>query len=135
LSEYILEMHNVNKSFPGFKALQNVSFKLRPGTVHALMGENGAGKSTLMKCLIGLYRMDSGKIFIKGNEVEIRDPLEAAKNGIAMIHQELSTVNERSVAENIFLGRHPVRAGIFVDHKKLYRDAEDLLRRLEIDID
>jgi ABC-type sugar transport system ATPase subunit len=135
LSEYILEMHNVNKSFPGVKALQNVSFKLRPGTVHALMGENGAGKSTLMKCLIGLYRMDSGKIFIKGNEVEIRDPLEAAKNGIAMIHQELSTVNERSVAENIFLGRHPVRAGIFVDHKKLYRDAEDLLRRLEIDID
>ncbi|HBR02362.1 MAG TPA: D-xylose ABC transporter ATP-binding protein, partial [Ruminiclostridium sp.] len=127
-------MIDVSKVFPGVKALQNITFKLRPGTVHALMGENGAGKSTLMKCLLGLYQMNSGKILKYGEEIIIRDPLEAAKNGIAMIHQELSTVNERSVAENIFLGRQPTKVRIFIDHKKMYQQAEELLKSLNIDI-
>ena len=134
MGDYILEMIDVSKVFPGVKALQNITFKLRPGTVHALMGENGAGKSTLMKCLLGLYQMNSGKILKYGEEIIIRDPLEAAKNGIAMIHQELSTVNERSVAENIFLGRQPTKVRIFIDHKKMYQQAEELLKSLNIDI-
>jgi methyl-galactoside transport system ATP-binding protein/inositol transport system ATP-binding protein len=135
MSDYILEMTDVSKTFPGVKALQNVTFRLRPGTVHALMGENGAGKSTLMKCLIGLYQMNGGKILINGKETAIRSPLEAARNGIAMIHQELSTVVERSVAENIFLGRQPTRGKIFVDHKRMYKDADELLKSLNINID
>ncbi len=134
MSEYILEMVDVSKSFPGVQALKDVSFRLRPGTVHALMGENGAGKSTLMKCLIGLYQMNSGKILLRGQEVTIKDPSDAAKNGIAMIHQELSTVNERSVAENLFLGRQPVRGKIFVNHKAMYRQAQKLLDELGIPI-
>ena len=135
MSEYVLEMLDVSKSFPGVQALKGVSFRLRPGTVHALMGENGAGKSTLMKCLIGLYQMNSGRILINGKEVHITNPLEASRHGISMIHQELSPVNERSVAENLYLGRQPVRAGVFIDHKKLYRLAGETLRSLGIDID
>lgn len=135
MSEYVLEMIDVSKSFPGVQALKNVSFKLRPGTVHALMGENGAGKSTLMKCLVGLYQMNSGKVLIDGQEVHINNPLDAAKHGISMIHQELSPVTERSVAENLFLGRQPTKAKIFVDHKKMYKQAVQILRDLNIDID
>lgn len=134
MSNYVLEMIDVSKSFPGVQALKNVSFRLRPGSVHALMGENGAGKSTLMKCLVGLYQMNSGRILINGNEVHISNPLEASRHGISMIHQELSPVKERSVAENLFLGRTPLHAGVFVDHKKLYRQAGETLRSLGIDI-
>ncbi len=134
MSEYILEMIDVSKSFPGVQALKNVSFRLRPGSVHALMGENGAGKSTLMKCLIGLYQMNGGKVLLRGGEVHIKNPAEATKAGIAMIHQELSTVNERSVAENLFLGRQPLKAGLFVDHKAMYRQAGELLRGLGMPI-
>lgn len=135
MSEYVLEMIDVSKSFPGVQALKNVSFHLRPGTVHALMGENGAGKSTLMKCLIGLYQMNGGRILINEKEVHINNPLEASRHGISMIHQELSPVKERSVAENLYLGRQPVKAGLFIDHKKLYRLAGQTLKNLGIDID
>lgn len=134
MSEYILEMIDVSKSFPGVKALKNVSFRLRPGTVHALMGENGAGKSTLMKCLLGLYQMNSGKILLQGKEVSIRNPLDAANHGIAMIHQELSPISERSVAENLYLGRPPCRAKVFIDHRQLYRQSQKLLDDLGIHI-
>ena len=134
MSNYVLEMIDVSKSFPGVQALKNVSFRLRPGSVHALMGENGAGKSTLMKCLVGLYQMNSGRILINGSEVHINNPLEASRLGISMIHQELSPVKERSVAENLFLGRTPLHAGVFVDHKKLYRQAGETLHSLGIDI-
>ena len=80
MSEFVLEMIDVSKSFPGVQALKNVSFRLRPGSVHALMGENGAGKSTLMKCLVGLYQMNSGRILINGKEVHINTPLETLKD-------------------------------------------------------
>ena len=89
MAEYKLELRGVCKSFPGVKALDNVQLSLRPGTVHALMGENGAGKSTLMKCLFGIYKMDAGEIILDGEKVEINNPDEAMKKGIAMVHQEL----------------------------------------------
>ena len=131
--EYILEMTDIVKEFPGVKALQNVQLKVRPGTVHALMGENGAGKSTLMKCLIGIYQANSGKIVYDGKEVHFRNTHEALNAGISMIHQELSPVPERSVSENLWIGRIPVR-GIRVDHKKMRQDSFDLFKRLNLDV-
>lgn len=135
MSQYKLEMVDVVKIFPGVKALNGVTLKVRPGTVHALMGENGAGKSTLMKCLIGIYEMTSGKILIDGQEIHIKDTIFALSQGISMIHQELNVVAERSVAENIWLGREPMKNRFIVDHKKMKRDTLDLLKKLEMDID
>ncbi|MEG1932500.1 MAG: ATP-binding cassette domain-containing protein, partial [Pygmaiobacter sp.] len=109
MSEYRLEMRNVIKTFPGVRALDNAQLKLRPGTVHALMGENGAGKSTLMKCMFGIYKMDSGEIYYEGEKVEITDPMNALSRGIAMVHQELQPIPARSVAENIYIGRYPMK--------------------------
>ena len=100
MSEYKLELKGVSKAFPGVKALDNVQLSVRPGTVHALMGENGAGKSTLMKCLFGIYKMDEGQIFIDGQPVEIRDPDDAMRKGIAMVHQELQPVPDHKAGHN-----------------------------------
>lgn len=134
MSQYILEMVDVVKIFPGVKAVRGVTLKVKPGTVHGLMGENGAGKSTLMKCLIGIYEMTAGKIILNGNEVQIKDTISALSLGISMIHQELNVVTERSVAENIWLGREPLKNGFMVDHKKMKRNTLDLLKRLHMDI-
>ncbi len=114
--EFVLEMKNICKEFPGVRALNNVNFNLRPGTVHALMGENGAGKSTLMKCLFGIYAKDSGSILHNGKEVNYTCTLDAIKDGVAMIHQELYPEPHLSVQENIWLGRLPLKHGI-VDKK------------------
>jgi len=135
MSQYILEMIDVVKIFPGVKALKGVTLKVKPGTVHALMGENGAGKSTLMKCLIGIYEMTSGKILINDKEVHIKDTISALSQGVSMIHQELNVVTERSVAENIWLGREPLKNRFMIDHKKMKKDTSDLLNKLEMDID
>lgn len=132
--EYILEMQDIVKQFPGVKALKGVQLKVRPGTVHALMGENGAGKSTLMKCLIGIYKPTSGKIVYKGQEVSFPNTLSAMESGISMIHQELNTVLERSVCENVWMGREP-RKGIVVDHKKMRRDCIELFKKVGLDLD
>lgn len=106
-SEYILQVKNITKVFPGVTALDDVSLNLKKGVVHALMGENGAGKSTLMKVLTGIYNADRGEIFLKGKVTSINGPREALQLGIAMIHQELSPIPEMTVAENIFVGREP----------------------------
>jgi len=134
MSEYVLEMTGIVKSFPGVRALKGVDLHVRPGTVHAVMGENGAGKSTLMKCLIGIYHAEAGKILLKDQEVSFPNTHAALNNGISMIHQELSPVPERSVKENVWLGREP-RRGIMINHKKLRQDTVDLFTRLNMDID
>ena len=108
----LLEMRNICKSFPGVKALDNVSLTVRPGTVHALMGENGAGKSTLMKCLFGIYSKDSGTITLEGKEVNFKSSKEAMENGVAMVHQELNQALTRTVTDNLWLGRYPKVGGI-----------------------
>ena len=137
-TEYVLEMRNVSKTFPGVKALDGVTFCVKPGLVHALMGENGAGKSTLMKCAFGLYRPDSGGIFMNGTPVQFTSPRHALDHGIAMIHQELQPIRTRSAMENVWVGRIPYlkRFGVhWVDEKKLFRDTEKILSELEIHID
>ncbi|MBC0852945.1 sugar ABC transporter ATP-binding protein [Pantoea stewartii] len=131
MTAFALEAEGISKFFPGVKALDNVSLRVRPGTVHALMGENGAGKSTLMKCLIGMYRPDQGSIKIKGEPVQFRDTMDALRSGISMIHQELNLVPHMTVAENIWLGREPVKFG-FVDHARLNEETQQLLSRLNI---
>lgn len=139
MSEYRLEMRGVCKSFPGVKALDQAQLRLRPGTVHALMGENGAGKSTLMKCMFGIYKMDEGEILFEGEKVSIGDPMEALKMGIAMVHQELQPIPARTVGENIFLGRYPMKKALgfipIVDHKKMYEDTAALLKKVRMEFD
>lgn len=139
MSEFVLEMRGVCKSFPGVKALDHAQLKLRPGTVHALMGENGAGKSTLMKCMFGIYKMDEGEIYIDGQKTVISDPLEAWDKGISMVHQELQPIPARTIGENIFLGRYPMKKALgfipVVDHDKMYEDTAKLLKRVRMDFD
>ncbi len=134
MSEYVVEMIDIVKEFPGVRALKGVQLKLRPGKVHTLMGENGAGKSTLMKCLIGIQPVTSGKIIVDGKEVHYKNVIEAMADGISMIHQELSPVPERSVAENLWLGREPLK-GFLVDHKKMNADSKALFEKLGLDLD
>lgn len=134
MEKYLLEMTEVSKSFPGVKALDKVNLKIRPHTVHALMGENGAGKSTLMKCLFGIYSRDEGKVFLDGKEVNFISAKDALENGVSMVHQELNQVLQRTVMDNVWLGRYPLK-GIFVNHKKMYEDTKKIFKELEIDVD
>ncbi len=136
-SDYILEMLEISKQFPGVRALDQVTFKVKPGSVHALMGENGAGKSTLMKCLFGMYHPDEGQVKLNGKVVNFHSTKDALEAGVSMIHQELSNVPHRSVTENIWLGREPrFNFGFvhFLKHKKMYDDTADLMKRLEMDV-
>lgn len=123
----LLEMKNIHKRFPGVYALKNIHFTLKEGEVHALLGENGAGKSTLIKVLGGIYQADEGEIFIQGKKAEIHNVFDAQKNGVAIIHQELVLVPYMTVAENIFLGREPVKRGL-VDKTKMNTESAQLLR-------
>ena len=135
MAEYRLEMRGVSKSFPGVKALDQVNLKVRPGTVHALMGENGAGKSTLMKCLFGIYHMDEGEIYLDGEKVSIANPDEALQKGLAMVHQELQPIPERTVAENMYTGRYPMkRFGPIkvIDHKKMFEETAKWLEDVKM---
>jgi methyl-galactoside transport system ATP-binding protein len=136
-TSYVLEMNGICKEFPGVKALDQITFKVRPGTVHALMGENGAGKSTLMKCLFGIYTPDAGEIVLDGRPVRMNTSKDALDLGVSMIHQELHPVPYRNVMENIWLGRFPTR-GIgpfqFIDHQRMARDTEALFKQIGIDL-
>ena len=134
-SKYILEMHHISKSFGGVSALQDVSFKCSPGTVHALVGENGAGKSTLIKILSGALKADNGEIIFKGKNHSSFSTREALDQGISVIYQELALVLQMTVAENIFLGREPRNAFGLVDQVRLMSEAQDLLEQLGIKID
>ncbi|WP_367302961.1 MULTISPECIES: sugar ABC transporter ATP-binding protein [Clostridium] len=134
---YLLELNNISKEFPGVKALDDVTMKVSPGKVHALMGENGAGKSTLMKCLFGIYTQDSGQILLNGQNVVTNSSKDALNLGIAMIHQEIHPVKFRNVMENMWLGRLPMHGiGPFqlVDEKKMYKDTKELFKKLGLDI-
>ncbi|HLU55406.1 MAG TPA: sugar ABC transporter ATP-binding protein [Pseudonocardia sp.] len=131
----LVAMEGITKSFGGAPALRGVDFDLRRGEVHALMGENGAGKSTLMKVLAGVHTPDSGTIRIDGEPVTISSPVEAAALGIAIIHQELNTVPDMTVAENLALGAEPRTRWGVLDRKRLLRDAEEKLARVRADID
>lgn len=135
--EYILQMKEITKQFPGVLALNKVSLNIRPGTVHALMGENGAGKSTLMKCLFGIYHPDSGNIIFRGKLVKFTSVKNALDTGISMIQQELSNVPERTVAENTWMGREPllpVKGVHLIDHKKVVEETVQLMKEVEMDI-
>ena len=129
----ILEFQNISKSFVGVKALSDVSFSVREGEVHALLGENGAGKSTLMKILSGAYMKDAGKVFLDGQEIQVKNTKESERLGISIIYQELNLIPELSVAENIFLDRQPKRNG-FIDWKQMNQDAEKILEGIDMKI-
>lgn len=133
-NEYLLEMRNIHKAFPGVKALNGVNLKVRRGTVHTLIGENGAGKSTLMKCLFGIYKMDEGEIFLDGKKVAFSDSKNALENGVAMVHQELNQALQRNVMENMWLGRYP-SFGPFIKEKEMYTKTKELLQSIGIDVD
>jgi len=137
-TEFLLEMNGISKEFPGVKALDDVTLKVRPGTVHALMGENGAGKSTLMKCLFGIYKQDTGEIILDGQQLVINNSKDALNYGISMIHQELHPVPHRNIMENVWLGRFPTKGFgpfQFIDHTKMYADTAALFKQLDIDLD
>ncbi|MFC3282719.1 sugar ABC transporter ATP-binding protein [Litchfieldella rifensis] len=134
-SEYLLEVVDARKTFPGVVALDNVQLKIRPGTVHALMGENGAGKSTLMKIIAGIYIPDLGEVRLHGEPLQLNGPLDALEAGIAMIHQELNLMPYMTIAENIWIRREPLTAFGLVDHNALYDKTQALFDRLGIELD
>ena len=135
MSGFLVEMHGINKAFPGVQALSDCHFNLKAGEVHALVGENGAGKSTLMKILCGVYTKDTGRIIYKGEEINVRSPRMAQDYGIAMIHQELNLMPHLTVAQNIFIGREPlIRFNFVLDDRQINQQAEELLHSLNLKI-
>ncbi|MBC7218136.1 MAG: sugar ABC transporter ATP-binding protein [Candidatus Caldatribacterium sp.] len=131
----ILHFEKLTKRFPGVLALDNVTFSIRRGEVHALVGENGAGKSTLIKIVTGVYQKTSGEIFFDGKPVHFANPHEALRNGIAAIYQEFNLIPALTVAENIFMGHHFVKRRFFVDWDRMRKEAQELMRFLGVDID
>jgi len=132
--EYLLQMKHIVKTFPGVKALRDVNLNVRHGEIHALLGENGAGKSTLMNCLAGVINPTSGEIWYDGEKRERYTTAQALKIGISMIHQELSPVIHRSIAENIWLGREPLNKFGLVDHNKMFEQSKEVLKEIDLDI-
>jgi ribose transport system ATP-binding protein len=133
--QYLVEMKNITKRFPGVLALSEVDFQLLPGEVHVLLGENGAGKTTLIKVLSGAYPATSGEIYIDGQRVDIHSPQDAIEQGLRFIYQELSLVGTIDIARNLFLGMEPMLAPGIIDKAKLYKEAEKFLQLFHIDLD
>ncbi len=131
----ILEARGIVKDFPGQRALDHVDFDVRPGEVHALIGENGDGKSTLIRIIAGLYRADEGEILVDGNHRNIANPRESQALGLAFIHQELNVVPHLSAAENIFLGRYPRNGLGLVNLNKMVQQAHDIPDALNVGAD
>ncbi len=134
MEKALLEMKNMTKEFPGVKALDNVQLKVRPGTVHALMGENGAGKSTLMKCLFGIYHRDAGTVILDGKEINFKNSKDALENGVAMVHQELNQALSRSVMDNLWIGRYPTYAGLMVNEKEMMKKTKELFDLIGVEV-
>lgn len=133
MDEYIIEMCNITKEFPGIIANDDVTLQLKKGEIHALLGENGAGKSTLMKCLFGIYQENAGEIILDGKQQNITSSKMALDLGVSMIHQELHPIRFRPVMENIWLGRFPMK-GIAVDRKAMIRMTKELFEKVDLDI-
>ncbi len=134
MPDTLLKMEGIHKYFPGVHALNNVSFQIHPGEVVALVGENGAGKSTLMKVLTGVYQKDEGSIYMDGKEVNIQNTLDSQALGISIVHQELNLMNDLTVAENLFIGREPMK-GLMVDSKKQNQMAKDIMQVINLQLD
>ena len=134
MDEYILEMKDIVKRFPGTLALDKVGLNLKRGEIVALIGENGAGKSTLMNVLMGVYKKDEGTILLNGKEIENNSPYDALKKGIGMVPQELNLVPEITIGENIFLGSHQ-KKGALIDWRSTMKNAKEILERLNVDVD
>ena len=130
----LLRMEHINKSFPGVTALSDVEFSLEAGSIHALLGENGAGKSTLIKVLTGVEKMDGGRVFLDGNEIHVTSPFDAQKKGISTVYQEVNLCPDLSVAENIYIGREPIKRG-HIDWKKINADSRELIKEFDLDLD
>lgn len=135
MSEVILSMKDIEKRFSGVHALKSTQFELRAGEVHALMGENGAGKSTLVKVLCGIHKRDGGEITLFGEKVNFANISESQKAGISIIHQELNMMNHLTVAQNIYIGREPLKKNLYIDDAKMERDAKELFDRIGVNID
>ena len=135
MDEYVLEVRNISKSFPGVMALDQVDLRVKPNEIVGLVGENGAGKSTLLKILIGAYQPDEGEIFIRGQEVQVKSVKDAEDHGLAMVFQEQSLLPNLSVRENIFLGNEEqfLRFGV-INWKKMDQEAERQLEKVELDV-
>ena len=135
MGDVILKMTGIDKRFSGVHALKSVQFELRAGEVHALMGENGAGKSTLVKVLCGIHQRDAGEIELFGKQVSFANIAESQAAGISIIHQELNMMNHLTVAQNIYIGREPMKGGAYIDDRRMERDAQALFDRIGIKID
>lgn len=136
MSEYVLELNGISKTFPGVKALDEVQFKLKPGEIHALMGENGAGKSTFIKVITGVHQHDEGKIYLNGQEVVFRNPKEAQQMGIAAIYQHVTCFPDLNVTENIFMGHENIqKVTKRILWKEMHAEANRLLKELGANFD
>ncbi len=131
----VLSIRGMSKSFGRNRVLNHIDLDVKKGSIMGLMGENGAGKSTMMKCLFGSYQKDEGVILLDGREVNFSGPRDALENGVAMVHQELNQCLERSVLDNLFLGRYPKNSLGVVDETRMKREASDLFRRLNMTVD
>ena len=131
---YILDMQNITKIFPGVKANDNVNLSIKKGEIHALVGENGAGKTTLMNVLYGLYEADGGQIFYEGNKIKLNGPQDAIKLGIGMVHQHFMLVDPLTVTENIVLGNEP-RSGLMLDQKAAKKEVQDISNKYGLFVD
>ena len=136
MSEYVVELKNITKRFPGVVALKNMSIGIRPGEIHGLIGENGAGKSTLIKVLTGVHTPEEGEIYVDGQKVVFHNPVQSREAGIACVYQELNIVKQLSVTDNVFMGRAVKKNGL-LDYPRMYEEAKQALTTLghpEIDV-
>ena len=135
MTNFCLEIKKASKSFPGVKALNNASFALKKGSIHALLGENGAGKSTLIKIITGVYRQDSGSLIINNSEIKLNSPSDASRAGISVVHQERNLIRRFSVGENLMLNNLPKNRFGLIDYEKVYLKSQKWLDMMNLDID